>query len=101
MSSFLEQVSSDLDSVFMNTGEFAELHVIDGSYEVACVLDETEVVHTAEGVTLLQTVLRVPATSLAAPVVGQRMTIDARPADVVSVDEEQGLRVIRLQWYVS
>ena len=37
--SFKEQIANDLDSVFLNTDEFAELHRIEGK-EIAVIIDD-------------------------------------------------------------
>lgn len=95
------QLLADLPT-FLDVGEFAEARSIDGGGAVPCVLDEEKGTYTAEGVYLVASTLYVKTASLSAvPVVGQRMTIDGRPGDVVSVTEDDGLLTIRLRWYES
>lgn len=85
---------------FLNVSEFADTVDIDG-VPLRCVLDETETTHSAEGVTLRESTLRVRVSDLAMPVVDQRMEIGEALANVVNVDEEQGMWVIRLRWFDS
>ena len=105
MSAFQDQVARDLGSVFLPSiagrgAEFETTVEIDG-VPVACILDEAEAEHNAEGVSVFDSVLYARAADLAAPVVDQRMAVGDRQANVVHVDEAQDLRVIKLRWWTS
>jgi hypothetical protein len=98
---FATQVIADL-STFLNVDEFGESVDLDGQ-PVTCVFDgngDTESSH--EGVTDVDTIAYVRMTDIEArPVVGQRLTLGDDQADVVGVDEQNGLYVLRLRWYDS
>jgi hypothetical protein len=100
---FKAQVESDLPGVFLNPAEFGEPHTIDGAYPLICVIDdEVRSEHSAEGVYLSETVLHVRVVDIPVrPVVGQRMLIDERSADVRHVAENMGLLSIRVGWFES
>lgn len=98
---FREQVAQDL-STFLNVDEFADSVDIDG-VTVACVQDgngDTEA--PQDGVINRDTLLYLRASDLdPTPVVGQRITIDGKPADVIAVDEHQAMLVVRVRWFDS
>jgi hypothetical protein len=96
---FKDAATADLPT-FLNVDEFANAVEIDG-VPVACILDETETTHAADGVTVRETTLHARAADLPEPVVDQRMQIGDRLANVTNVDEQQGMRVIRLRWWDS
>ncbi len=96
-----DQVTSDLPT-FLNVAEFADTVTIDGE-EVACVLVKDETTQSAEGVTALESTLYVRQSDLfTPPEVRERVQInDDRQANVLRVDNEQGMWVVRLQWFNS
>lgn len=111
--SFRTQVESDL-TVFLplaagRDSEFDEMHSLDDEYEVACILVEVDAISigaTARaseflGVSTYDATLYVRASDYAAPVVDQKIKIDERYAIVISVTDEQGMRLIRLRWWNS
>jgi hypothetical protein len=96
------QVVADLPT-FVNVGEFANVVDIDG-VSMSCVLVNDEAPSSGEGVTVLESTLYARASDFyvsAPPVVRQRITVDGRQANITRVDEEQGMLVIRLQWFNS
>jgi hypothetical protein len=103
---FRAQAIADLP-VFLNTTEFADTLLLEGD-SVACVLveDETER-DPIDGVTALEGTLYARVSDLFdPPIVQQRLSIrDAlgndRQANVLRVDNEQGMWVIRLRWFNS
>jgi hypothetical protein len=98
--SFRDQAIADLPT-FLNVDEFGDTVDIDG-VAMACVLVNDEVPTNMDGVTTLESTLYVRAADfIEAPVVRQRMTIGSRQANVIRVDEEQAMLVIRLSWYDS
>lgn len=98
--SFRDQAIADLPT-FVNVDEFGDTIAIDG-VAMACVLVNDETANSADGVSTLESTLYVRASDFVeAPVVRQRMTIGARKANVVRVNEEQGMLEIRLQWFDS
>ncbi len=96
-----EQVTADL-SAFLNADEFGEVVDIDGS-AVTCVFDPVvETPASQEGVLNQDRTISARASDFAEqPVVGQRLTIAGEQANVVAVDEQQGMLVIRLRWFNS
>lgn len=46
--SFKEQIRKDLDTVFLNTDDFAEFHRIEGK-RIAVVMDDDKLVHLKQG----------------------------------------------------
>lgn len=99
---FRDQAAADLPT-FVNVDEFGSTVNIDGA-PVTCVLiaDENMTISEGDGISLLESLLYVRARDLsAAPEVRQRMTLDGRKANVMRVDQEQGLLVIRLRWFQS
>jgi hypothetical protein len=98
---FREQVAEDL-STFLNVDEFADSVDIDG-VTVACVMDgngDTEA--PQDGVINQDTLLYLRASDLdPAPVVGQRITIDGKPSDVIAVDEDREMLIVRVRWFDS
>lgn len=99
---FKEQAIADLPT-FLSVDEFADTLDIDG-VSMAGVLMADEVMGPPgdDGVSQLEQTLHVRASDFEeAPVVRQRLTINERPADVLGVDVQQGLLVIRLRWWDS
>jgi hypothetical protein len=98
---FKEQATADLPT-FLNVDEFADSVVIDGD-TVACVLEGNGDTQGSDpGVTNVDTVIRARASDFyKVPVVGQRIVVDDRPADVVAVSEDQGMLELRIRWLDS
>lgn len=98
---FKDQATADL-STFLNVDEFADTVDIDG-VEVACVLEGNgDTVGNGEGIIEQDIVIRARTESFdPVPVVGQRISVDGRPADVIAVSDDQGLAEIRLRWLDS
>lgn len=98
---FKDQAAADLPT-FLNVDEFAESVDIDGS-AVYCVLEgngDTEA--PQDGVIDQDTLLYCKVSAFTElPVVGQRLTIDDEQANVIAVDQDQGLLILRLRWYNS
>lgn len=98
--SFRDQAIADLPT-FVNVDDFGETLVVNGT-AMACVLVNDEAPTGMDGVTVLESTLYARSSDFVeAPVVRERMSIGARLANVIRVDEEQGMLVIRLQWYNS
>ena len=111
---FKDHIAADNSAVFLNTAEFGELRSIDGGAPVATVLEDDErgemrpsattsgSTEFSDGVWISKSTLHVRVADVEArPAVGQRLTVDDRPATVVSVAEEMGILSIGLQWYES
>jgi len=99
---FKDLAAADL-ATFLNVNEFADSLDIDGS-SVAGVLMNDEAPGPAEddGVTQLEQTLYARAADFdQAPVVRQRLTVNDRQANVVRVDQDQGMLIIRLRWFDS
>lgn len=97
---FRDQAIADLPA-FLNVGEFGDTLDIDG-VTMACVLVNDEAPTEEDGVSTLDSTLYARASDFTEePAVRQRMTIGNRVANVVRVDEEQGMLVIHLRWYNS
>lgn len=98
---FKEQAALDLP-VFVNTSEFADLVDIDGE-KVACSIEGNgDTVGDGDGITNVDTVLYVrTADFYKTLVVGQRINVDERLANVIGVVDDMGLLTIRLQWMDS
>jgi hypothetical protein len=100
--SFKDQVTADLPT-FLDVDEFADTITVDGA-AVACVLinDEAPGASEGDGISLLESTLYARAVDFdTPPVVRQRVTVNERQANIIRVNEEQGMLVIRLQWYNS
>lgn len=98
--SFRDQAIADLPT-FVNVDEFGDTREVNG-VTMACVLVNDEAPTGMDGVTVLESTLYARASDfLSPPAVRERMSIDARLANVIRVDEEQGMLVIRLQWFNS
>jgi hypothetical protein len=98
--SFRDQAIADLPA-FLDVDEFGDTIAIDG-VPMACVLVNDEAPDGEEGVSVLESTLYVAASEFAVePAVREHMTVGARKANIIRVDEEQGMLVIRLQWFES
>lgn len=98
---FKAQAAADLPT-FLNVDEFAETVTINGE-AVACVIEGNgDTDGSNEGVIDVDTLLHARADAFyKRPTVGDRLTIDERKADVVGVNEEQGILELRLKWFDS
>lgn len=97
---FRDQAIADLPT-FLNVGEFGDALDIDG-VTMACVLVNDEAPTSDDGVSVLESTLYVSAANFAVePEVRQRMSVGGRQANVVRVDEEQGMLGIHLRWFES
>jgi hypothetical protein len=99
---FKAQAIADLPT-FINTSEFGDVVDIDGD-QVACVLDDDEVPGPAgqDGVSLQEATLYIRTSDqYTQPVVRQRLTVNDKQWTVTAVNEEQGMLVVRLQWFDS
>lgn len=99
--SFKAQIKKDIEGVFINADEFADVHDIDGA-PVVCVLD-TDLTHERRAavqgsVAGVQIALHVKAEALdGRPVSGQIMRIDGDLFVVQSVSLNMGLYYITLE----
>lgn len=101
--SLKDQVIADLPT-FLDVGEFGDAISIDGGAPVACVLvnDEAPGAEFGDGISLLESTLYARESDFAAPpVVRQRVTVNGQQANILRVDVEQGMLVIRLRWFNS
>lgn len=98
---FRAQATADL-STFTNVDEFGSSVEIDG-VTVACVVEGNgDTPATQDGVIEQDTLIHVRASDLErVPKVGQRLTVDDEQAQVVGVNEEQGMLELRLRWLDS
>jgi hypothetical protein len=98
---FKEQATADL-STFLNVDEFADRVDIDGDLVVCSIEGNGDTVGDGDGITNVDTVLYVKTADFYKRlVVGQRINVDSRPANVIGVVEDQGILTIRLQWMDS
>jgi hypothetical protein len=96
------QVILDLPT-FLNVSEFADTIEINGD-QVACVLvnDEAQGASDQDGVSLAEfTLYARVADFYKVPAVRQRVSVNHRQANIIRVDNEQGMYVIRLTWFQS
>lgn len=98
---FKDQFAEDLPT-FLNVDEFADSVNFDG-VTMACVLEGNgDTVGGPDGVINQDIVVRTREANFAAvPVVGQRVELDGEPADVIAVNDDQGMLEIRLRWWDS
>ncbi len=100
---FKEQATADL-STFLNVDEFADRVDIDGDQVVCSIEGNGDTVGDQDGVTNVDTVIYVKTADFYEdkhPVVGQRVKVNGRPANVIGVVDDQGILAIRLQWMAS
>lgn len=110
---FKEQIAADRSAVFLNTAEFGEPRSINGAAAVATVLEAVDLsvrgsgsdagrAVEGDGVYSSESVLHARVEDLeAVPVIGQRLSVDGRAANVLHVATEEGMLAIRLHWYES
>ncbi len=96
------QIAADVP-VFLNTDEFARRIVLDNGEAVDCVVEGNGDTEGSPDILITQDVLLHAATSAFhdLPVVGQRLTLDDKQAQVIGVNEEQGVVELRLRWIDS
>lgn len=99
---FKAQLITDLD-VFLNTSEFAETHLVDGS-ELVCILDLPEQDYSgADGAfvsnvpTLIAKTAQLAGLLKGAPRVGKLLIIDNRSYKVTSVAETCGMTTVEME----
>lgn len=99
MSAFKDAVAADVDAVFINEDEFAEVHTLGRSRTpVRCIIDK-DVTAEAEleryGVFTNTLTIHVPSDALPeVPVEGERFSVDDSLHVVLSVSNEAGVLVI-------
>jgi hypothetical protein len=91
-----DQIAADRNT-FLDLGEFAETHNIDGA-EVTAILESHDLdTHTSDGVFLSEWILHVAEGAIETPVYSQRMDVDGDKLTVVHVGHNAGILAIRLQ----
>ena len=96
----VDQVLLDVPT-FTNVGEFGSPLLIDG-VAMNAVLVNDEAPTDFDGVSSLDSTLYARMSDFAVePEVRNRMSIGDRMANVMRVDEEQGMYTIRLKWFNS
>lgn len=98
---FKEQIRKDLSSVFLNLGEFAELHRIEGK-QVPVVIDDDELRELKKGQTLDMTeadmLILAKADDLPQDLdPGRLLNVDGREMLVVKAGEDMGLVEVALR----
>ena len=100
MMDFKAMVAHDINAVFLNPGEFAEMHRLNDEL-VECVIDELLTQEAAdtltnpmEGIFLNGITIYVKTGDIRKPVEGEVLMIDGRMHLVKSVREEMGVLVI-------
>ena len=100
MMDFKAMVAHDVNAVFLNSGEFAEMHRLNDEL-VECVIDELLTQEAAdtlsnpmEGIFLNGITIYVRTEDIRKPVEGEVLMIDGRMHLVKSVREEMGVLVI-------
>ncbi len=102
--SFKELVERDVHSTFMNLGEFADIHNVDGK-EMPIILDDVEIIErekkmksNMDGVFVRQKLMYVKAADFGpAPAVGRAVTLDGQMHVVLDVSDEQGVYAITME----
>lgn len=99
MSNFKAQLNADLDAVFLNLDEFAELHDIEGKPTMAVVDAPIFVESTAASVGLSECGLLIFAKVEELPRIrpaGESLNVDGREFTIISWREDFGLAEIQL-----
>lgn len=98
MSAFKDAIASDVTNVFLNLGEFAEKHELNGVPDVPCILDkiltQPDGNNALLGVFINQLTIYVKTGAIEKPVEGQPLSVDGSFHLVRSVSEEDGMLVI-------
>lgn len=98
---FKEQIRQDLDAVFLNLGEFAELHRIEGK-QVAAVVDDDELREYKKGQILdmveVDMLILAKADDLPRDLdPGRLLNVDGREMLVVKAGNDMGLAEVALR----
>lgn len=98
---FKEQIRQDLDAVFLNLGEFAELHRIEGK-QVAAVIDDDELREYKKGQILdmveADMLILAKADDLPRDLdPGRLLNVDGREMLVVKAGNDMGLAEVALR----
>lgn len=96
---FKQQLARDIDSVFMNTDEFAEYHRIDGK-RLRCVIEDGDSIPNpnATGTHTRTMMIYVKARLLPGRLAPDAaVTVDGKRWTVASVSEELGMYTIKLE----
>lgn len=96
-----DDILSDIDSVFLNTDDFAGEHEING-ISVICVVDDDRLLERTDkaiqGTYLGEKLLFVKASDLPGrPAIDSRLTLDGKPWYVRTCIENMGMLEIRLE----
>ncbi len=97
MSAFKDQLKADMYNTFLNTEEFADIHIIDGKEMPAMIEEELEEYENLknydfDGLYKIKMIVFVSYESLGKiPVVDSRITVDNKKLFVVSVSESYGM----------
>ena len=98
---FKEQIRQDLDAVFLNLGEFAELHRIEGK-QVAAVIDDDELREYKKGqiLDLVEADMLILAKADDLPRdldPGRLLNVDGREMLVIKAGNDMGLAEVALR----
>lgn len=101
MASFRDCMQKDLEEVFFNFEEFAEIHVIDGK-EILLIIDEDELqereIKSAEGTYSADLLFHVKASDLPGRLkVGAHIDLDNKNYEVVDVKASSGVYTIAVE----
>lgn len=105
---FKEQIASDNQNIFLNTEEFADVHVING-VSMPCQIDSNELIERekhvnyrqgmyGDGVYIKELLLYVRADDFGAlPAVGRSLTLDRKTYIITDTVEEYGIYSLTLE----
>lgn len=101
---FKEVVQDDVSKVFVNTGEFADIHILDGK-ETAILVDDNEIIErekrtksNMDGVFTKQKLIYVKTDDFGPePARGRQIILDGRPYRVLEVTTEEGIYAILME----
>ena len=109
MSAFKDQISSDIDNVFMNEDEFANKHLVNGK-RMTVIIDSYEQIDRekryqykrslyADGVSLKELLIYVKASEFGSslPRVGATLKLDGKEYKVSDALDEDGIYSISLE----
>ena len=103
---FKDQLKKDMNNVFFNINEFAEIHKVNGK-DVRIVIDDDlfkEKYNTieADGLIILGKVLFIQKEDLTGePKTGRKITIDGKEYDIIDVSLKNNMYEIDLQKYTE
>lgn len=97
---FKDCINSDINSVFFNLNEFANVHTLDGA-EIRCIVDDDrlneQTLKSAQGTYMGVKLIHVPKTELKGrPKQGARLEFDGKIYTVESCIEDDGVFSITL-----